>query len=93
LKLSLNGLLFGGFNQNAPIKIGIEAPLIVRLVAEYDIALMHLEAQMAKPESESQLDKFKEAARELECDDDPEAFKKRLGKLVKREGKEPQERN
>ncbi|MBL4792081.1 MAG: hypothetical protein JKY97_03820 [Citromicrobium sp.] len=54
---------------------------------------MHLEAQMAKPESESQLDKFKEAARELECDDDPEAFKKRLGKLVKREGKEPQERN
>jgi hypothetical protein len=33
--------------------------------------------------SESQLDKFKEAARELECDDDPKLFKDRLGKLVK----------
>ena len=31
----------------------------------------------------SQLDKFKEAARELETDDDPERFKERLGKLVK----------
>ena len=31
----------------------------------------------------SQLDKFKEAARDLEADDDPERFKERLGKLVK----------
>lgn len=35
------------------------------------------------PDSKPQLDKFKEAARELECDDDPEAFKKRLKKLAK----------
>ena len=33
----------------------------------------------------SQLDKFKEAARELECDDDEQRFKERLGKLVKRQ--------
>lgn len=31
----------------------------------------------------SQLDKFKDAARELGCDDDEERFKERLGKLVK----------
>ena len=31
----------------------------------------------------AQLDKFKEAARELETDDDPERFKGRLRKLVK----------
>lgn len=31
-----------------------------------------------------QLAKFKEAARELECDDDEQRFKKRLGELVKR---------
>ena len=31
----------------------------------------------------SQLDKFKQAARELETDDDEERFKERLGKLVK----------
>ncbi len=31
----------------------------------------------------TQLDKFKEAARDLETDDDPERFKERLGKLVK----------
>lgn len=31
----------------------------------------------------AQLDKFKEAARELECDDDPKRFKERLGKLAK----------
>jgi hypothetical protein len=34
-------------------------------------------------EPKTQLDKFKEAARELETDDDPERFKERLGKLVK----------
>lgn len=31
----------------------------------------------------SQPDKFKEAARELECDDDDQRFKERVGKLVK----------
>jgi hypothetical protein len=31
----------------------------------------------------TQPDKFKDAARELECDDDPQRFKERLGKLVK----------
>lgn len=31
----------------------------------------------------SQLDKFKEAARELEADDDAERFEKRLKKIVK----------
>ena len=31
----------------------------------------------------AQLDKFKEAARELECDDDEQRFKEHLGKLVK----------
>lgn len=32
----------------------------------------------------SQLDKFKDAARELECDDDEQRFKDKLGKLVER---------
>lgn len=36
---------------------------------------------MTEPKSQS--DKFKEAARELETDDDPERFKQRLEKLVK----------
>jgi hypothetical protein len=31
----------------------------------------------------TQTDKFKEAARELECDDDDARFKERVGKLVK----------
>ncbi|MEG9269759.1 hypothetical protein [Qipengyuania sp. Mu-71] len=30
-----------------------------------------------------QLDKFKDAARELECDDDEANFRKKLGELVK----------
>ena len=34
-------------------------------------------------DSLSQLDKFKEAARELECDDNETRFKDRLGKLVR----------
>lgn len=34
-------------------------------------------------EGQSQLDKFKEAARKLETDDDPERFKDRLAKVVK----------
>jgi hypothetical protein len=36
---------------------------------------------MDKPKP--QLDKFKDAARELECDDDERRFKERLEKLVK----------
>lgn len=32
---------------------------------------------------QSQLDKFKQAARELEADDDSQRFKERVGKLVK----------
>lgn len=39
-------------------------------------------------DDKSQLDKFKEAARELETDDDPERFKDRLGKLVKQKAAE-----
>ena len=31
----------------------------------------------------SQLDKFRDAARDLECDDDEQRFKDRLGKLAK----------
>lgn len=37
---------------------------------------------MTKPEP-TQLDKFKQAARELETDDDPKRFRERVGKLVK----------
>lgn len=32
---------------------------------------------------QSQLDKFKAAARELECDDDEQRFKERLGQIAK----------
>jgi len=32
---------------------------------------------------QTQLDKFKEAARELEADDDPERFKERLAKVAR----------
>jgi len=39
---------------------------------------------MSKPNAPmSQADKFKEAARELGTDDDPERFKERLAKVVK----------
>jgi hypothetical protein len=34
-------------------------------------------------DEKSQLDKFKEAARDLETDDDPKRFEERRGKLVK----------
>ena len=34
-------------------------------------------------DDKKQLDKFKEAARELECDDDEQHFKDKLGKLAK----------
>lgn len=42
-------------------------------------------------EVRSQLDKFKDAARDLECDDDEQHFKERLGKLVRKpaEGSKP----
>ncbi|MCZ4264313.1 hypothetical protein O4G73_04285 [Erythrobacter sp. G21629-S1] len=39
---------------------------------------------MSESTDKSQLDKFKKAARELECDDDEQRFKERLGKLAKR---------
>ena len=35
------------------------------------------------PDEKSHTDKFREAARELECDDDDTRFKERVGKLVK----------
>ena len=35
-------------------------------------------------EGKSQLDKFKDAARELECDDDEARFNELVGKLVKK---------
>ena len=44
---------------------------------------------MPKPSENSekppvaQIERFVEAARELGCDDDPDRFKERLGKLVK----------
>jgi len=34
-------------------------------------------------DDKSQIDKFKDAARDLECDDDEQHFKERLSKLVK----------
>lgn len=37
---------------------------------------------MTKPEP-TQLDQFKQAARELETGDDPERFRERVGKLVR----------
>lgn len=40
-------------------------------------------------EEKPQIDKFKDAARELECDDNEQRFKERLGKLVKRQGQKP----
>lgn len=44
---------------------------------------------MSESKSKSQLDKFKEAARELECDDDEDRFKERLGRIVKGRAGEP----
>lgn len=39
-------------------------------------------------DKKSQREKFEEAARELETDDDPERFKDRLKKLVKQKSQE-----
>ena len=36
------------------------------------------------PTEQTQLDKFKEAARDLECDDDEKRFNDRMKKLLKR---------
>lgn len=41
--------------------------------------------------SQTQLDKFKEAARELETDDDEQRFKDKLAKVVKHKPVESQE--
>ncbi|MGC1270752.1 MAG: hypothetical protein WA842_09175 [Croceibacterium sp.] len=41
------------------------------------------------PQGKSQLDKFKKAAHELECDDDEQRFKERLGKLVAKKDQPP----
>lgn len=38
---------------------------------------------MSDEPERSQLDKFKQAARDLETDDDPKRFAERVGKLVK----------
>ena len=49
-------------------------------------------AMTSGPESKprmSQLDKFKDTARELECDDDEKRFKERLGKLAKQKSEQP----
>ena len=48
------------------------------------IAPALLSVRMALVSDKSpQLDKFKQAARDLECDDDDQRFKERLGKLAK----------
>jgi len=39
-------------------------------------------------ERKSQLDKFKEAARELECDDDERRFDERMRKIVEKKPNE-----
>ncbi|WP_156397139.1 hypothetical protein [Sphingomonas sp. Root1294] len=39
---------------------------------------------MSNREPKSQLDKFKEAARELECDDDERRFDERMKKIVEK---------
>jgi len=41
-----------------------------------------------KKTEKSQLDKFKDAARELECDDDETRFADKLGKLAKQKPSE-----
>ncbi len=43
-------------------------------------------------DDKSQLDKFKDAARELECDDDEGHFKDRLGRLVRTPNVDKQEK-
>ncbi len=38
---------------------------------------------MTCSDNKPQIDKFKEAARELECDDDEQRFRDRVGKIAK----------
>ena len=45
---------------------------------------------MDRPEP-SQLDRFKQAARDLECDDDEARFRERVGRLVKQKPSEKAE--
>ena len=45
--------------------------------------MLPTEDSLTKAECKSQLDKFKEAARELGADDDEDRFEERLKKLVK----------
>jgi hypothetical protein len=54
-----------------------------------DIHEVHM-AEVNSNDQKSQLDKFKDAARELECDDDDQRFKERLGKLVKVKPEKPE---
>lgn len=46
---------------------------------------------MQQDGEQSQLDRFKEAARQLETDDDEERFEKKLKKLVKQKPKDDAE--
>ncbi len=43
-------------------------------------------------EEKTQLDKFKEAARELECDDDEQRFRERLAKITQPKNGEDREK-
>lgn len=43
------------------------------------------------PHSQSQLDKFKQAARDLECDDDPVRFDAMVKKIAASGGKKPKD--
>jgi hypothetical protein len=36
-----------------------------------------------RPDATEQVERFKQAARDLECDDDPDRFRDRVGRLVK----------
>lgn len=47
------------------------------------VALIANQYDAAMEKEKSQLDRFKEAARELEADDDEAKFNEKLGKLVK----------
>lgn len=46
--------------------------------------------RLGMDEEKTQIDKFKDAARELECDDDEQRFKERLGKLTKVKAEKPE---
>jgi len=48
---------------------------------------MTTKTSQTSSDEKPQLDKFKEAARELECDDDAQRFKERVQKLIRKETK------